>query len=292
MFQCTDIATDKRNGLAFYRASLPRGIFESLDAGKTWNLITPSYFFNPSTYNGTIVQNVRLQVISNEFGKKVIYAGLLNSQPMGLLRGDFEPGLGWTWKSLTFPFTIDNGTRNGLDPIEEDDEYELEEEEDESDESDEPGGQGGIHFSLAIDPFDWNIIYVGGDRQPIGGNQSFPNSLGAMDYSGRLFRGNFNKAVGEQWTPLTHIYAGNMSAPHADSRNLAFDADGNLIESDDGGVYKRFSPQTEQGNWASLNGNLQILEAHSVTHIPVLSASQNSLGTFSVLREQKISSVD
>ena len=45
--------------------------------------------------------------------------------------------------------------------------------------------------------------------------------------------------------------------PHADSRDMTFDASGRLIEVDDGGVYYRSSPQNNSGDWFSLNGNLR-----------------------------------
>jgi len=38
-----------------------------------------------------------------------------------------------------------------------------------------------------------------------------------------------------------------LTSPHADSREMAIDADGNLVESDDGGIYKRTSPRTNTG---------------------------------------------
>src|SRR5262245_20981025 len=49
-----------------------------------------------------------------------------------------------------------------------------------------PGGQGGIHFSILVDPNDDDIVYVGGDRQ----DSPFPNPLGATDFTGNLFRGD------------------------------------------------------------------------------------------------------
>lgn len=45
---------------------------------------------------------------------------------------------------------------------------------------------------------------------------------------------------------------------------MSFDAAGNLIEGDDGGVFKRTLPEGNQGSWSSLCGNLQIGEFHSV----------------------------
>lgn len=138
-----------------------------------------------------------------------------------------------------------------------------------------PGGQGSIHASIRVDPTTPSTVYVGGDRQ----DDPFPNSVGALDYSGRLFRGDTGVAPtgaipSPQWEHLTHSIgpptAGggtiSGSAPHADSREMVFDADGNLIEGDDGGIYRRTSPATSGGDWFSVNGNLQVNEQHDVAY--------------------------
>ena len=138
-----------------------------------------------------------------------------------------------------------------------------------------PGGQAGVNLSLVADPTNRNIVYIGGDRQPGPGDGvaiTFPNSIGAQNFTGRLFRGNASAAPGTQFVHLTHSNsqgpAGggttNNSAPHADSRDMAFDAAGNLIEVDDGGIYRRTLPQTNAGAWFSMNGNLQNTEFHSI----------------------------
>ncbi|MGE4069771.1 MAG: WD40/YVTN/BNR-like repeat-containing protein [Lysobacterales bacterium] len=135
-----------------------------------------------------------------------------------------------------------------------------------------PGGQGGIHLSIAADPTNSNIVYIGGDRQPYfseaapGSGVFFPNSLGAQDYSGRLFRGDAAQAPASRWVALTHSGTSNNSSPHADSRSMAFDAAGDLIESDDGGVYKRLSPRSTTGTWVSLNGDLEVTEYHGIAY--------------------------
>jgi Ca2+-binding RTX toxin-like protein len=59
------------------------------------------------------------------------------------------------------------------------------------------------------------------------------------------------------------------SAPHADSRDIAFDANGNLIQSDDGGIYRRTSPLNNTGDWFSIVGNLQVTEFSNVAFDPV-----------------------
>ena len=137
-----------------------------------------------------------------------------------------------------------------------------------------PGSQGGIHASIRTDPGNSGVVYLGGDRQ----YYPFPNFLGALDYSGRLFRGNSSIAAtgaipSPQWEHLTHSDAigavpgggtSNTSAPHADSREMVFDANGVLVEGDDGGIYRRTSPANNTGDWLSINSNLQVTEQHAV----------------------------
>ena len=135
-----------------------------------------------------------------------------------------------------------------------------------------PGGQGSIHLSIAADPVNANLVYVGGDRQDGAAFPTIPNAIGARDYSGCLFRGDASKPAGQRWAHLTHSSAhgaagggtASGSAPHADSRDMDVANNGDLVEGDDGGVYKRTSPQTNAGDWFSLNGNLQTAEYHAV----------------------------
>lgn len=139
-----------------------------------------------------------------------------------------------------------------------------------------PGGQGGIHFSIVVDPADDNTVYVGGDRQ----DSPFINSIGAADFSGNLWRGDTTVAPtgavpSPQWEHLTHSNAiaaipgggtASGSSPHADSREMVFDANGNIIEVDDGGIYRRTSPANNTGDWTSIIGNLQVTEFHDVAY--------------------------
>ncbi len=137
-----------------------------------------------------------------------------------------------------------------------------------------PGAQGAIHASIRTDPVTPTTVYLGGDRQ----DSPFPNYIGALTFSGRLFRGDATvTATGAvpspQWEHLTHSDAvatipgggtANTSAPHADSREMVFDANGDLIEVDDGGVYRRTSPTSNAGDWFSINGDIQVTEIHDV----------------------------
>ena len=132
-----------------------------------------------------------------------------------------------------------------------------------------PGGQASIHFSIGIDPTNANLVYVGGDRQP-----SINGPFGNSDWSGNVMRCDASAPSGSQAFHLTHRNdrgpagggTANASAPHADSRDIAFDANGDLIETDDGGIYRRTSPQNNTGDWFSILGNIQGTEHHNVAY--------------------------
>jgi photosystem II stability/assembly factor-like uncharacterized protein len=217
-------------------------VFRSTNGGANWTKVS-------STAMNTMMasaENAKIAVgtTGNVYVAVVVF---------GDLAGVFRSGnAGQDWTAMDLPATSEGGAHIG--------------------------GQGGIHLSISADPKNPQLVYIGGDRQPaqfIGGQESnfFPNSLGARDYSGRLFRGDASKPSGSQWVHLTHSRtlgaAGggtmNSTAPHADSRDMAFAANGTLIETDDGGVYRRTSPQSNAGDWFSMNGDLQATEFHAVT---------------------------
>lgn len=115
-----------------------------------------------------------------------------------------------------------------------------------------PGGQGWPNTSLVAHPTNNNLVYVGGDR------------ITSYPFTGNLRRGNASLASGSQFSVIMDA-GGNDTAPHADSRDMAFDASGSLIEADDGGVYRRTNP-TGVGSWASMIGDLNVMEVHDLDH--------------------------
>jgi hypothetical protein len=215
------------------------GIYRSTDTGATWTKVSTAAVDGFITNS---VSNIEFSVSGN-----TIFAGIVAS---GRLSAVFRSADGGnSWNNMGVPTTTEDGFAVGA----------------------HPGGQGSIHFSIQADPSNNSIVYIGGDRQPFlgeasGGPGFFPNSIGANDFSGRLFRGNYVNPTTTNWTPLTHVGTASNSSPHADSREMAFDANGNLIEVDDGGIYRRTSPQNASGDWFSINGDLASTEYHGIAY--------------------------
>lgn len=239
-----DLAGHRSSPAVLYAAvtgGMARGIFRSADSGQTWSRVSDAAIEARMNFES----GTRRTELAVGAAGQVFVAVVDNT---GRLSAVFRSADGAApWADLGVPETVEqNGTRIGA----------------------HPGGQGSVHLSIAADPTNPQIVYIGGDRQPYfgeavsGSTQFFPNSLGARDYSGRLFRADASQPAASRWAPLTHSGTPNNSSPHADSRDMAFDAAGNLIEVDDGGIYKRTSPATAAGSWLSINGDLQITEYH------------------------------
>ncbi len=249
----------------------PAGIFHSSDGGSTWVAMDlPRTPEGTPTSIGLLIPGSPIAVDTTATGAH----GLSSGMEVNIAGVTGTTGANGVWtisvvSSTKFnlvgssDFTAWGGTGTwikvvGLSPKE------------------KPGSQGGIHASIRSDPTNPLIVYVGGDRQ----DYPFPNYIGALDYSGRLFRGDTTIAPtgaipSPQWEHLTHsdlvggIPGGgtaSSSAPHADSREIVFDAGNELIEGDDGGIYRRTSPKDNTGDWLSLVGNLQVTEQHDVAY--------------------------
>ena len=258
-----DLVGDPGNQNRFYAGvgGANGGVFRTDDAGANWTDVTDAAI---GGLVGGTTGNIELAVHNNAgAGTNAVYVAICNLSPpapnrqrlAGILR---SANMGGTWTAMDLPQTNEGGVTVGI----------------------HPGGQCGNNLSIVADPTNANIVYVGGDRQPtnpgpdgILGNMddTFPNSIGADDFSGRLFRGNAAVAPtggvpSPQWTPLTHNGTATDSAPHADSREMVFDANGNIIQGDDAGIYRRTTPQNNTGNWVSVNGDLQVTEFHDIAY--------------------------
>jgi hypothetical protein len=116
-----------------------------------------------------------------------------------------------------------------------------------------PGSQGTVNTSMAVDPADPDVVYIAGDR------------ITVSPFTGNVQRGDAGLAAGAQFVTIVDTNAGNTT-PHADSRAMAFDAAGSLLQSDDGGIYRRANPTSSTGTWSSVIGNLNVMEVHDLAH--------------------------
>jgi hypothetical protein len=106
------------------------------------------------------------------------------------------------------------------------------------------GTQGWYDTTLAIDPSNPNYIYAGG----------------VMSNQGPTFSGSplesFNG--GQTWQSMAMI---GSSGPHTDDHAVAFDANGNLLDGNDGGIFRLNDPTSSTNQtWSDLNTNLQITQ--------------------------------
>jgi hypothetical protein len=121
---------------------------------------------------------------------------------------------------------------------------------------------GGLlhHFAILADHSDPDLVFV-----------SFRTDSGPNDgLSGYVLVGDANPPAGSP--QFTSVVGGNANDtfPHPDSRDLVFDADGNLLEADDGGLYRLLDPYGTIDNvprhWESVNGDLRTAETYSVAY--------------------------
>ncbi|MCP3959417.1 MAG: hypothetical protein GY719_16325 [bacterium] len=254
---CLDLAGDLDDPARLYAALVDisgseDGIYASENTGETWRRISPA------TTNSRLggASGAELAVGG---GAGVLYAAICTGGRLAEVSRTADGGASWTLMGL--PLTTEDAVFGA-----------------------HPGGQCPPHLSLAAHPKEASVVFVGGDRQPSATENaprpSFPNSIGADDFGARLFRGELTPQ-GTQWTSLAFCPPGvttpacgtgrpaDGSAPHADSRAMTFNADGELVETDDGGIYAHTDPDGTGGTWRTLNGSLSINEQHDVAYDPI-----------------------
>jgi hypothetical protein len=112
-----------------------------------------------------------------------------------------------------------------------------------------------LHGSFVADPTNPNVVFVAGD------------GVGFRHESAPTFRGDASLA--KPWTTVV-VAGANGTGPHADTRAMVFDADGNLLQANDGGIYRLVNPNTPATRrWVSVNGDIHTTEFHSAAYDPV-----------------------
>ncbi len=236
-----DLVADPSGSSRFYCLINGVGLFRSDNGGATWTNVSQN---DPGS--GGLQEDIESGASNGRLSlgrDGRVYVALVDSDIRIVA---FSSNRGTSWTHMDRPLFPDGGLN--------------------------PGGQGFLHFSIGVDPGNSSFVYLAGDRQPL------PSFFGANDFSGRSVRGDSSvpptgAVPSPQWAHLTHSNAipqipsggtASSSAGHADSRHMAFDANGDLLEVSDGGVVRRTRPRDNQGDWFSLAGNLQVAEMHDV----------------------------
>ena len=206
------------------------GVYRSDDGGVTWSQVNTGL-------TGLATSLRILLSVHNDMTNNVVYADVItttncNSTGGATLGGVFRStNQGGNWTSLGVPSP-----------------------------SIYPGGQGFFHGAFAADPTNPNVVFISGDTQA----SPFPNANGCNAFSGTLFRW-----TGTAWE-LAVCNGANGTSPHADSRFMTFDANGNLLQTNDGGIVRLVNPNTAATrSWVPVDGNLRSAEFHSVAYDPL-----------------------
>jgi Ca2+-binding RTX toxin-like protein len=135
---------------------------------------------------------------------------------------------------------------------------------------DSGNAQGVNNFSIVADPTDPTVVYLGGD------GTHFPDVLGPEVPNLFIGRGEF-----DTWDPISGSGANN-TAPHPDSRFMVFSGN-DLLEADDGGIYRLRNASNVTRRWEPLVGNLRVTEMVSAAYDPaqnLLVAGAQDNGSF------------
>jgi hypothetical protein len=237
----TSLVADQSNASRFY-AGVPHGagggalagVYRSTDGGVTWTMV------NAGLSGLATSRRILLAVHSGSaLGDNAVYAAILAADPTDptntsktTLSGVFRSAnQGGSWTSLGVPSP----------PI-----Y--------------PSKQGNTNGALAADPSNANVVFISGDAQA----GPFPNGNGCSTFFANVFRWN-----GTAWQNVVCADA-NKTAPHPDSRFMAFDAGGNLLQANDGGIARLVSPNDASARkWVAIDGDIGSAEFHSIAYDPV-----------------------
>jgi photosystem II stability/assembly factor-like uncharacterized protein len=264
------VSTEDRavNGVAgFPLDSNPaNGIFKTTDGGKTWSASLPATAFIP-------LDPIPPDLADAQFTDVAINPGFPTEvwAAVGGPEGEefnglyFSPDSGGTWFKTTFPtgtangvirlaftpadpFTIyasiENAATGGLGTIQVSHTDGATWAATAAQPHNYLDGQGFYDTAIAVSPTNPNVVFAAGDVNLFGANPS----NGVVETTDG----------GKTWSDIGLGLDG--SSPHTDHHGLTFDADGTLLDVNDGGVWQLTNPSISAPVWTDLNANIQTIE--------------------------------
>ncbi|MGB3078990.1 MAG: T9SS type A sorting domain-containing protein [Saprospiraceae bacterium] len=226
-------------------AATTEGVFKTTDGGATWNTLLTNLAFidmefrpgNPNIiYGSTKDGRIFVSTDGSSFGAPSfedseasrIELAVSPNQPTWVyaVAVNSESGLYGIYKSInsgsSFDLVLDGNATNLLS-------YESD--------GSGSGGQGYYDLCIAASPTNANNIVVGG-----------VNTWGSSN-------------GGNSWTLLNHWYGDMAQAVHADKHSLTYRANGDVFETNDGGVY---ISQNNGNNWADKTNGIVISQMYKL----------------------------
>ncbi len=229
-----------RDGSAYHPDN---GILYSTDAGATWTtLLAPGTPLQSTSSNNPdhlvfsgALDNFNIKVAAGPGGSlfvAVVKDGNNGFEPTGLYyTPHFTPGTTPTWYNLgEVQFTTAGGTCASGCTL-------------------QGNPQGNLHFALVADPNQPGVAYIAGS----GLFNITLSGLAPLNELATIVRVNYNSTTNAAtYTPI--VFPSVSGSPHSDTRSLVFNSQGNLLTTDDGGVYSLTNPQTSSGTWTAFGG--------------------------------------
>lgn len=217
----SDLVIDPSNHLHLYAAlgtpystfNQDNAVYETKDGGTTWSV--SGNFPKGVTNEGTIALAISAAT------PKSLYAFVVDASDGGVYRLYKTTDGGTTWAG------VPTAPPNYLGSI-------------------------GYYITLAVDPSNANIVYLGGESDKFNiGSAIFQSTDG-----------------GTSWNDISNTSPLGTNGPHADHHAIGFDAKGKLLVGTDGGLWRLDNSAPGSIHWSDLNGNLQLIQFYGVALDP------------------------
>ena len=222
--QFSDVVIDPANANTLYCAvgdpggSTANGVYESTNAGGSWAATGATF---AALDNGDGIGSIKLAISASN--PKVLFASAADAATDNLDFVATTTDGGTTWAGIS----------PGVDYL---------------------NGQGSYDQTVAIDPTNPKVAYVGGAFNNTDANGNFINQVLETTDGGTT------------WTDITVGADGN--GVHPDHHAMTFDANGKLLDGNDGGVWRLANPTVGAVQWTDLNAGLSTLQFYGIALHP------------------------